>query len=74
LALQNESGFDSCERSHGQHGLTDSKGLIAGPRLALVASFGFVLTHFSGCFADSIGLSGFVLQNGSMPFTHKVLI
>jgi hypothetical protein len=29
--------------------------------LALVASFGFVLTCFGGRFIDSIGLSGFVL-------------
>jgi hypothetical protein len=33
---------------------------LAGPGFA---SFGFVLTHFSGRFIDSIGLGGFVLQN-----------
>jgi hypothetical protein len=31
--------------------------------LAFFASFGFVLTYFSGRFVDSVGLSGFVLQN-----------
>jgi hypothetical protein len=52
-------GSESRKRSHRQHRLLIPKGL----RQAELASFGFVLTHFSGRFIDSIVLSGFVLQN-----------
>jgi hypothetical protein len=60
---QDKFRFESDKRSHRQRPLTDSKGLMAESSLAFVASFGFVLTCFSGRFIDSIGHSGFVLQN-----------
>jgi len=50
-------GFESAKQSHCQHGRLILKGLWR----ATLASFGFVLTCFSGRFIDSIGLSGFVL-------------
>jgi hypothetical protein len=50
-------GFESAKQSHCQHGRLILKGLWR----ATLASFGFVLTYFSGRFIDSIGLSGFVL-------------
>jgi hypothetical protein len=56
-------GFESAKRSHCQNGFTDSKGLGVIRVPAFLASFGFVLAYFSGRFDDSIGLSGFVLQN-----------
>jgi hypothetical protein len=62
-ALRQEVGFELLEQNHGQGRFADSKGLMPIRGLALFASFGFVLTYFSGRFIDSIGLSGFVLQN-----------
>jgi hypothetical protein len=58
-----EFRFVSMKRSHALARRIDSKRLKPRRVWLFLASFGFVLTHFSGTFADSMGLSGFVLLN-----------
>jgi hypothetical protein len=56
---QDEVGFVSPKQS----GAQTCRLILKDLRQTGFASFGFVLTHFSGLFTDSMGLSGFVLLN-----------